>query len=178
MMSPKCFKELSLRRLLTKVAATLPPLMLACMAATPTRAGNLLTTWLTHDGEAVVELRRCDGNKLCGRVVWLKDPVDGNGVPLKDAANPDPSLRARRICGLDVLTGLVEDRAGGWDGGKIYDPEEGRTYDAALKEAGPEKIVVTGYLGLRAMGEDMTWEKQTLTPSQRCDSRSPSSPRG
>lgn len=31
--------------------------------------------WLTQSGDARIKVSRC-GNALCGRVVWLKEPID------------------------------------------------------------------------------------------------------
>lgn len=134
-------------------------------AAAP--AADIATTWLTHDGQGVVEIAPC-GGKLCGRIVWLKTPTDDKGAALTDQNNPSQRLRRRPICGLAVLNGLQPDKSGGWDGGKIYDPEEGDTYDAALKLAGPDRLTVTGYLGVKALGQTFTWKRYALPAGQRC----------
>ncbi|WP_448115262.1 DUF2147 domain-containing protein [Mesorhizobium amorphae] len=128
---------------------------------------DITTTWLTHDGQGVVEIAPC-GGKLCGRIVWLKTPTDDKGVALTDQNNPSQKLRKRPICGLAVLSGLSPDKSGGWDGGKIYDPQEGDTYDAALKLASPDKLTVTGYLGVKALGQTFTWKRYALQAGQRC----------
>ena len=148
------------------LAAVATSVVLAASAgAAP--AGDIATTWLTHDGQGVVEIAPC-GGKLCGRIVWLKTPTDDKGAALTDQNNPSQKLRKRPICGLAVLSGLEPDRSGGWDGGKIYDPQEGDTYDAALKLAGPDKLTVTGYLGVKALGQTFTWKRYTLPAAQRC----------
>ncbi|MDW6025466.1 DUF2147 domain-containing protein [Mesorhizobium sp. BAC0120] len=134
--------------------------------------GDVFTTWQTNDGKAVVEIYRCEGEKLCGRIVWLNPRLQREGSGLVDANNPDPSLRNRSICGLEVLKGLTPDQNGAWDGGRVYDPEEGRSYNAALASRGPNEIAVTGYLGLRALGETMIWHKRPLAASQRCEGSS------
>src|SRR5262245_11029038 len=116
---------------------------------------DVFTTWQTDDGKAVVELYRCGGSKLCGRIVWLNPRFEREGSAPVDENNPEPSLRRRPICGLEVLKGLTPDQQGAWDGGRVYDPEEGRSYNAALESKGPNEIAVTGYLGLRSLGETM-----------------------
>ena len=138
-------------------------------------AGDIATTWLTHDGQGVVEIAPC-GAKLCGRIVWLKTPADDKGTALTDQNNPSQKLRKRPICGLAVLSGLSPDKSGGWDGGKIYDPEEGDSYDAALKLAGPDKLTVTGYLGVKALGQSFTWKRYAVPAGQRCDAATKASP--
>lgn len=148
-----------------RYAVALASLLLLTSAASAET--DIATTWLTHDAQGVVEIAPC-GGKLCGRIVWLKTPTDGKGAALTDQNNPSQKLRKRPICGLTVLSGLAPDKSGGWDGGKIYDPEEGDTYDAALKLAGPDKLTVTGYLGVKALGQSFTWKRYALPAAQRC----------
>ena len=52
--------------------------------------------------------------KLCGKIVWLKDPLDESG-PLVDALNQDEGLRGPPIAGMR-LTELEPDGNGGWKG--------------------------------------------------------------
>jgi len=80
-------------------------LFLLATSADAAPADAIATTWLTHDGQGVVEFAPC-GNRLCGHIVWLKTPIDDNGAPLTDRNNPNPKLRQRPICGLSVITGL------------------------------------------------------------------------
>ncbi|MBN9236803.1 MULTISPECIES: DUF2147 domain-containing protein [Phyllobacteriaceae] len=143
-------------------------LFLLATSADAAPADAIATTWLTHDGQGVVEFAPC-GNRLCGHIVWLKTPIDDNGAPLTDRNNPNPKLRQRPICGLSVITGLAQDGSGGWDDGQIYDPKEGSAYDVALSLTGPDKLIVTGYLGVKALGQQFTWRRHQLPADQRCD---------
>jgi hypothetical protein len=61
--------------------------------------------WLTENGDGAIELYDC-ADKLCGRLVWMKQPLDKNGQPLTDVRNATPELRTRRLCGLAVLGDL------------------------------------------------------------------------
>ena len=63
-----------------------------------------LGVWAEGDGGAHIEIAPC-GDKLCGRIVWLKQPVDENGRPLMDKNNPNPTLRTRPILGLLIMGG-------------------------------------------------------------------------
>ena len=49
--------------------------------------------WVEEDGEAWIEIAPCE-DALCGRIVWLKEPLDKAGQPHVDTNNPDPALRA------------------------------------------------------------------------------------
>ncbi len=48
---------------------------------------------------------RCvtSSDALCGRVVWLRHPLDEQGCLLRDLANPEPTLRKRQLTDLAIL---------------------------------------------------------------------------
>ncbi len=76
-------------------------------------------TWLTQAGDAKVLVRPC-GAAICGKVVWLKQPIDGaTGKPQADDKNPDPALKARRIVGLQIFLDMLPSTANVWSG-RVY----------------------------------------------------------
>ncbi|WP_374470280.1 DUF2147 domain-containing protein [Phenylobacterium sp.] len=90
--------------------------------------------WLSEGGRAKVRLAPCGAERLCGTILSLKEPNDPEtGSPQKDKNNPDPKLRARPVVGLQFLRDFKRAEPGRWTGGKIYDPESGKTYDSKLK---------------------------------------------
>lgn len=93
-------------------------------------AGKPEGTWLSQDGGTKVRLSDC-GGKLCGLVVWLKEPTDGSGKPKTDVHNPDASKRSRPMMGLQVVHGLMPDGANRWSG-SIYNADDGNTYSAHM----------------------------------------------
>jgi uncharacterized protein (DUF2147 family) len=124
-------------------------------AAPPEEIAGL---WLTDDGEGAIELRPC-GEERCGRVLWMKYPTDENGTVPRDDNNPDPGLRARTICGLTIITGLKPQRDGSWGQGKVYNPDNGSTYDMEIRRQAPDVVKVTGYMGLKLFGQSMDWRR-------------------
>ena len=71
-------------------------------------------------------------DKFCGKITWLKEPnyAAGDamaGKPKVDRNNPDASKRARPIMGMNLVWGFKWDGSK-WSGGKIYNPEDGKTY--------------------------------------------------
>ncbi|MEP6762615.1 MAG: DUF2147 domain-containing protein [Sporichthyaceae bacterium] len=135
----------------------------AASALTPDVTG----IWLTDDGEGAVEIRPC-GDARCGQIVWLKQPLDAHGQPLHDVNNPSAAARSRTLCGTEILSGLRRQDDGSWDGGSIYDPEEGKTYTVTLKPVGDAKLEVTGYVGIKALSETVTWTRRD-TQLTRCN---------
>ncbi len=96
--------------------------------------------WRTASGAGVIELYGC-GTDLCGRL------ADSKGLKLnpdlKDDDNPDPTLRDRPLRGMDILHGFK----GGprvWTHGRIYNPNNGKTYVGQLKVLAPDRIKVSG----------------------------------
>ncbi len=71
--------------------------------------------------------------RMCGVIAWLKTPNDKAGRPALDGENPDPKLKARPILGLPFIRDFRRADAGRWIGGKIYDPNSGKTYDSRMR---------------------------------------------
>lgn len=123
--------------------------------------------WIDHTGRGAIEIAPCAQN-LCGRIIWMKDPMDKQGRPLVDALNEDRRLRARPICGLQIIGDLKPQRDGSWDNGWIYDPEQGESFDVELRLRGSDKLQVKGYKGLKFLSETFQWTRATTTPGPRC----------
>lgn len=123
---------------------------------------------------SVIEIYR-DGGVWNGRVVALESPVfvegergpDGEivddalvGTPRTDLLHPDPGKRERSIVGLEIISGFERVRDDRWDGARIYNPEDGKTYRcrARLREDG-RLLEVRGYVGTPLLGQTQTWER-------------------
>lgn len=134
---------------------------LAALSTVSHAARPELGVWYDDSGQGAVEIYICteNANRLCGRIVWLKDPLNAEGVPKRDRYNPKPENQHRPICGLPILgnLGLMSD--GTFDGGWIYDPKVGKSYSSALKLAQQDQLVVTGYLGVKMLGKSFTWRR-------------------
>jgi uncharacterized protein (DUF2147 family) len=132
-----------------------------------------LGLWYNDAGKGAIEIRPCatsgrDANKLCGVIVWLKEPNFKNGKPLTDGYNSDPSKRHRPICGLPVLGGLQRVSEGGYDNGWVYDPEQGQAFDAAIQLRTADRLILTGYKGIKFFSKSFVW-KRAPADLPRCD---------
>lgn len=107
-------------------------LMAAAIAAAPPPSDNVLGLWKTETRNGVVEISRC-GASVCGRLV-TSDGLKAN-PNLKDVNNSDASLRGRPLKGLLILGGFKSEGSV-WNGGKIYNADDGKTYTARLTPAG------------------------------------------
>jgi uncharacterized protein (DUF2147 family) len=97
--------------------------------------------WLSEDGAGKVALAPCntDPALLCGAVTWV-DPAK----PQHDLRNPDRALRNRPIVGVLVVRDMKNEGPGRWAGGKVYDPESGRTYNGKVRAISRDKVRLEG----------------------------------
>jgi uncharacterized protein (DUF2147 family) len=108
-------------------------------AVGPASAGSATGLWIDHTGRGGIEISNCGAN-LCGRLVWLKDE------------------KHSKACGTQII-GNVKPVAGGkWDGGWIYDPDQGAKYSVEITPMG-DKLKVMGYQGSKFLSETMIWRR-------------------
>ncbi|TGE13912.1 DUF2147 domain-containing protein [Hymenobacter elongatus] len=115
--------------------------------------------WADETGESHIEIYRC-GEKLCGRLVWLREPQESNtGRPKADLHNPDPSKRNMPLQNLTVLQNLrYNANSERWEDGEIYDPNNGHTYSCYMSLT-KDKLEVKGYIGFAIIGRSHYWSR-------------------
>ena len=123
-------------------------------------AEGILGYWSTDAGSVVLAAR-------CGPTVCLTVETISKKAPgVIDERNPDATLRSRPICKLTIGTGFnLKDPDHGEDG-RIYDPESGKTYKAAMSSEG-NALHLRGYVGFKAFGRSETWMR-TSAASATC----------
>jgi uncharacterized protein (DUF2147 family) len=114
--------------------------------------------WLTENRKAIVRITDCGGD-TCGRMVWIENPLDESGRPKRDARNSDAAKRARTICGLELVGGLVRTENDTWRDGWLYNPRDGGTYSAEIRALSPSELEVRGYLGVSLLGKSQVWTR-------------------
>lgn len=141
------------------------------LLALPAAADPAFGYWLTENRRSIVEIAPCAdaAATACGRIVWSREPRDADGRLKRDRQNPDPARRDDPICGLTLLTGLAPDGPGRWQGGRIYNPREGKRYSVRIEAdtAAAERLEVRGYLGISLFGRSQTWTRET-GPREGC----------
>lgn len=128
-------------------------------------ADDVLGAWVTQKGNSRVTIFKCGKakDKFCGRITWLKEPnyAAGDamaGKPKVDRNNPDASKRTRPIMGMNLVWGFKWDGSK-WSGGKIYNPEDGKTYSCFMELVGNKKLKVRGYVGVALLGKTVHWTR-------------------
>lgn len=131
----------------------------AGVAQAETKEGDeILGKWLTPTGHAVIEITR-EGDEYVGSIVWLKDPLDDDGKPVRDVNNSNRRQRDRAILGLRLLRGFTFD-GNRYVGGRVYDPDNGNDYRGRMSLDDPNTLSLRGYVGIAAFGRTEIWTRQ------------------
>ena len=81
------------------------------------------------------------------------------GSPGATRRTPTPSCGSVRSWGAEILRIPNEpDRKGRWRQGRIYDPENGKTYKC-LMWLDDEELVIKGYIGVTVLGRKTRWRR-------------------
>jgi uncharacterized protein (DUF2147 family) len=120
------------------------------LAALTGYSQDIMGKWLTEAGDAKVEIYEANG-KVNGKIVWLE-----KGPDTKDIHNSDEKLQSRKLMGVNILSGLVKKQQK-WEGGRIYNPKNGKNYKCAIWLDG-DKLKVRGYIGF--LYETQTWKRK------------------
>jgi len=102
--------------------------------------------WVTERYGSVVEITPCGrtNEHVCAEIIWLWESLDANGQPMKDAENGERSLRERPLLGINIFKDMRPDPVTGIAKGKIYNPEDGRSYAASIKQVSDDTLLVEG----------------------------------
>jgi len=114
----------------------------AANAATDPAFGD----WLTQAKDGKVRIGPCEANpaQACGTLIWFKLPAGTPPGPPHDAHNPDPALKSRPLMGLPIIMGFRREAPGRWVDGRIYDPNDGKTYRSKMSLAPDGTLRVAG----------------------------------
>ncbi len=115
-------------------------------------------TWYNDEKTGRIQFYK-QGEKIYGKIVWLKDPTEKNGKPRTDINNPDSKKRSSPLMGLVFLKEFVAKDAKTWEDGTIYDPNNGKTYSCNMKLESPTVLNVRGYIGISLIGRTSKFTK-------------------
>ena len=139
---------LDIRKSVVLSALAVAPLSLAASAPGP------FGDWKTADG-SIVRTFPCAQN-LCIKIVTITPTAPGT----VDFHNPDASLRSRSLCNLEIGSGFAIHGSSEASGGRLYDPESGKTYQGNLNLDG-DILKLRGYIGISLFGRTETWHRAT-----------------
>ncbi len=127
-------------------------------------ASDATGTWLTEDGRAKIRIEHCgEANKrICGFVVWMKDPLTEEGQPRLDINNPDPAKRHRPSLGMELMSGLKPDDDQHY-AGEIYNADNGKMYSITLSVESQDELKVHGCM-LKFLCGSQSWSRVADLP--------------
>ncbi|WP_068879316.1 DUF2147 domain-containing protein [Phenylobacterium sp. CCH12-B4] len=142
---------------MARLALLAAALVLAAPAAAQPRA-DIGGRWATEGFASIVEFRPCaaDPQTQCGRIVWLWSPNE-RGRPRTDARNPDAGLRSRPLLGVELVQGLRQTAPGVWTQGRLYNPDDGRTYGGSVRLKGG--VLELEGCALKVVCRAQTWRR-------------------
>jgi uncharacterized protein (DUF2147 family) len=120
-------------------------------AALAAATGSPLGTWLTQDGDGVVQIYPC-GAGFCGRIVGMSETVRPDGSrPVDRAGRPQ--------CGLTILRETSETETHVWSG-RITNPDDGATWNCEFWLE-PDGLHLRGYVLVPLLGQTQIWRPYT-----------------
>lgn len=140
-----------------RAAAAAAALAAIWLTAGVAHAADPTGQWMVEDRTARMKVELCaDG--YYATIDWEKQP----GV---DSKNPDPGKRGRPLNGVSILMGMKTAANGEWEG-QIYNPRDGKVYEAHMTLPGPNALKIEGcMLGFLCGGETWTRTEPTTTGS-------------
>ena len=148
------------------------PLLFACLCmgagttyaqyAPPAPPADGVRGYWSTDGGAVLNVHDC-GAAVCIRIVTISQRAPG----VVDGRNPNPELRTRPVCKIDIGAGFIMKDPNHGNQGKVYDPENGKTYKASMTSDG-NTLRLRGYIGIKALGRNEIW-KRTSAEYATCE---------
>ena len=126
-------------------------------ASVATNPDDIIGIWLNATGQGQLQIYK-EGNQYFGKLVWLKEPNGPKGNPKMDVNNPDEQLRSKPLLGLIILRNFKYDD-GEWNGGRIYDPQNGKDYKCYMKLKDAKTLSMRGYIGFSLLGRTEIWTR-------------------
>ena len=118
---------------------------------------QIVGTWLSGDGDGWIEITR-HAEGISGRITG--SPNDNPERSRVDDKNQDPALRDRELIGLNLFSGFHFDGDDRWIGGRIYDPNSGKTYRCIVTVIDDDTLKMRGYIGVPWIGHTEFWNRK------------------
>jgi uncharacterized protein (DUF2147 family) len=120
---------------------------------------SIFGKWKTIDDlngkeKGIVEIFEYKG-KVYGRIIEIFE-ADKKHLKCEKCQGEDHN---KPILGLNIIKGMTKN-GDVYDGGKIIDPKNGKSYHCKITLEGKDKLIVRGYIGISLFGRSQTWIRQ------------------
>ncbi|MEN3365421.1 MAG: hypothetical protein V7606_2695 [Burkholderiales bacterium] len=116
--------------------------------------------WLTESGNLEVEIAPC-GKALYGTVVRVIAHRAMSSP--SNASAPKPGVQP--LLGMKILYDLMPIREHEWQG-RIYNRDNGETYDCIMTLDGSDQLKIRGYKLLPMFGKTQVWQRVSENPTR------------
>ena len=138
------------------IGVALALVLVAAAAEAQGPARGVTGVWIDHTGQGAVEIGPA-GTACAGASSGSRTPTH-------------KSRSGHLICGTQILGDLHARSNNTWESGWIYNPEDEERFSAEIKLKNDNTLLVTGYLGIKLLGETYTW-KRAKTHLARCSGK-------
>ena len=109
---------------------------------------------ITGEAKSYIQISE-DNGKLSGKIVKLLQVAEDTTCDECPGTKKDKPLM-----GMEILWNLKKD-GDQWSGGKIMDPENGKTYKCKIWFEGNdgEELHLRGYIGVSLLGRNQVWKR-------------------
>jgi uncharacterized protein (DUF2147 family) len=112
--------------------------------------------WKTVDDETgmengIVEIYEKAG-KIFGRIIDIYD----SDQRFRKCDICEGEDKNKPVLGLVIIKGLKK-KGDFYEGGKVTDPKNGKSYHCKMTLEGKDKLIVRGYIGISLFGRSQTW---------------------
>jgi uncharacterized protein (DUF2147 family) len=117
---------------------------------------SIFGKWKTIDDingkeKGVVEIFEHKG-KIYGRIIEIFEQ-DKKYLKCEKCDGDDKN---KPLLGLNIIKGLIK-KNDVFEGGRIVDPKNGKSYHCKIQLDGKDKLIVRGYIGIPLFGRSQTW---------------------
>jgi uncharacterized protein (DUF2147 family) len=117
---------------------------------------DIIGTWLSESRDGKILIYQ-SGDRFFGKLIWGNKLYDEKGNQRKDLNNPDEQLKNRPLLNLIILSDFIYSD-GKWKQGHVYDPKNGKLYDAVLTLKN-NQLEIRGYVGIPLFGRSTVWTR-------------------
>jgi uncharacterized protein (DUF2147 family) len=130
-------------------------------STTPAVSSNIVCgKWELDEKSLIIQVFK-EGAEYRAKILWFDDHDDTHKLDYwTDNLNPDPSLRNRKILGMDVLEKLTYNpTTNTWEDGLIYDAKHGRHWNSSAYIDKDGALKVKGYWHFKFIGKTLTFKR-------------------
>ncbi len=138
----------------------LTALLIICSIALQAQKNQIERIWYNQEKTSKIRVFLTTDGSFAGKIVWLDKPNDKEtGKPRVDKENPDESKRNTPLMDLVILRHFKPSASDPnvYEGGKIYDPKNGKTYCGKITFKG-NTLDLRGFIcSATFLGRTSTW---------------------